>query len=522
MPKEKKTESLSDKSALLSLSSLMSKLLALVATMIVVRMLDEVSYATYKETFLAFDFLLPFLSFGLSHGLYYFLPAEKDRVRGRIMDCYTIYFFTGALFGLFIVFGGNQLLADKFNNPEIAELLYWMLPYTLITLMSECTTVIFNIMNRVRSYMLFNVVCGTFTSGSLIVAMLIFPTAKSAVIATTAARMIQGILSIILTIRISPPGSIRPSFSAMRGILAFSLPLGLAAAVGTITKQIDSLFIASMMDPADYALYSAGAHELPIIGVVVSSINAAMLPVLRRYVKEGKLQECGDMFYRATRRIASLLMPIMCFLWVWSSEFITIIFSEKYIGAVWIFRVYLSYFVLRVSVTGSIFTALGMGKYVFKRTIATCVLNSVLNYIFIKLFGAIGAALATVLSIGIIFVVSIVPTMSKSLGIPKRRTYPTAMVFFSVVIGMICAYVSKIFICDPFITKLVDWIDISGRLDISKTFDLGIYFVLSCIVFTALFAIAALTFMHKDYIWILKKLKEYFLRIFKRKKPAKE
>jgi len=98
-------KSISYKSMLLTVSNLASRIVTLIAAMVVARMLDTVAYATYKQTFLAFNFALPFLSFGLTQGLYYFIPMEKKRVRGRINDCYTVYAAAGIAFSLFILLG---------------------------------------------------------------------------------------------------------------------------------------------------------------------------------------------------------------------------------------------------------------------------------------------------------------------------------------------------------------------------------------------------------------------------------
>lgn len=532
MSKNKTDSSIANKSILLSVSSLLTKMISLISTMIIVRMLSPAAYATYKQTFLAFEVVLPFLAFGLGNGLYYYLPFEKNRIRGRMNDCYTVYFIAGVLFSLFVLLGGNVLLSERFHNPDVAPLMLYTIPYMLITLLTQCNMVIFNIFNRVKTLLVFNVVRGLGTNLALIAVMLILPSAKSVVVTYSIVNSLFGIAMIVITSRILPKDGAAPQLKSMYEMMKFSIPMGIATMIGTLSVQIDSLFISSMRTPEEFAVYTVGAHELILINVITSSICAAVTPTFRLCIAESRIGDFISLFLLSMRRMASILAPMMCFFWIWSDEFISFVYSEKYIDAVWIFRVYLLYFLLRITnVTGQVFTALGMGKYILFRSALTCVLNIILNFIFIKLFGSIGAAVATVLSGWLVFAFSISPMLKKKLKMRLRETYPTRTVVCSVGLGMAVGYVIELTAgryLVPLLLKVIDFEKIlryfgmygaEGAETVStlqSAFDLGVCGVL----FIAIYLPLAIALMKGDYAWVVDKTREIFGKIFKKKKPA--
>ena len=81
------------------------------------RVLSREELATYQQALLTYAFVAPILQLGLSQGIQYFLPTEKLRIRGRVYDLITLLAGTGAVFSVFILCSGNQLIARHFSNP---------------------------------------------------------------------------------------------------------------------------------------------------------------------------------------------------------------------------------------------------------------------------------------------------------------------------------------------------------------------------------------------------------------------
>jgi O-antigen/teichoic acid export membrane protein len=292
----------------------------------------------------------------------------------------------------------------------------------------------------------------------------------------------------------------------MKKIIVFSLPIGIAGMIGTITSQMDGLFISMMKSTEEYAVYVVAAVEVPLIGVVLSSISAAILPEMRARIASGNLKAGGEMFVIAAKRTACLTLPLMCFLALWSREFISFMYGEQYLAAAPIFTVYLLYFLTRICYTGPVFAALGMGKYILIRTLVSCGLNAIFTYFFILWIGSIGAAIGTILSGMLIMVLSIFPVLSKKIGIPKRELYPIITVIKLLVVGFMSAAISKIVVDMVFSIKSVEYadhLDVALPLFSHNVFRLGAGGVL----FFAIYVFLVLLTTRSEYDWLIIKLK---------------
>ena len=83
------------------------------------RVFDKVDYATYRQTLLVYQFVGPLLGLGLPAALFYFLPGEASRLRAVLLENLILLGALGGAFSLFLVLGGNRLIASQFSTPEL-------------------------------------------------------------------------------------------------------------------------------------------------------------------------------------------------------------------------------------------------------------------------------------------------------------------------------------------------------------------------------------------------------------------
>ncbi|WP_066175330.1 oligosaccharide flippase family protein [Bacillus marinisedimentorum] len=484
------------KALLLSVGNAINAIVAIISLMVITRYLSVNDYATYKQTFLAFNFILPILSLGLTEGLYYFLPTEKKRFSGRVMDCFVIYLFIGLIFSFFILFGGNEFIAQRFNNNEVADLMLWLIPYSLVVLLINCSSVIFNIQNRMRVFIVANLITGLFITLTLILVVILMPTAESAVVVVSLTKFVQGLIFIYLTIKVLPNDDWKPKISTIKQILYFSFPVGLTNMMGTITSQMDGLFVSVMTSPEIYAVYSIGAVEVPIIGIILGSISAAMIPEIRKLIEERHLDESSKLFILATKKVASITLPIMCFLLLWSKEFIEVMYSNEYLDSAPIFQVYLLYFLIRISFTGPVFVSLGLNKFLLLKTLISLLLNVVLTYIFISHIGAIGAAIGTILSSIIVTAFLVFPKLSKEFSVPAWQLYPFKSVVKLIFIGLLSATTVRI---------SVDYIFVRTSAIV--------LLIISIIIYMFMYLLISYKFNNSEYKWFFKNIKSGYQKM---------
>lgn len=415
----------SRKSKVLSLS-LAQGILTLVNVavgMVFARVLTVSDYGTYMQTFLAYDFAVPILTLGLPNALYYFLPGAEDE-RKTVMEILLLLLLAGVVFSVFLLCGGVLLLAERFNNQELVKTVQWMWAYPMYTFPILIISTVLVVKDKVNINAVYNVVTGLILTIALIVAVFIGRSYELPVLIRIYLPLFFFPMALYLIFKNTSGGWAHPQISSMWRMLKFSVPLGLASIFITLTLQFANIVVSALCSPEDYAIFTLGARELPVIGIITGSMATIVMADMSQKIKEGNMQEALNLFRKSALMGALLLFPIMFFLLLYAKEFIVVLFSEKYLDSVIPFGVFLLYLPIRIVFYQSAFIALGKSKIILYRAILSFILTVALCLIFTKLWGMMGTA------IGVVFVAYVwdIPynliTIGKSFNCPFYRLLP--------------------------------------------------------------------------------------------------
>ena len=279
------------KAGILASGTFMTTCVRLISAVILSRVLSMYDYATYRQTLLAYAFISPLLMLGLPQALYYFLPGENKRPRSLLMENLLLLSFMAGLFTLFLLFGGNRLLAWRFSNPNIARTLLILAPYPLFMLPASGLSACLIARNRVKQVAVFNVLSHLFMFAVVLTAVLIFRTPVAAIVGTVIGAGIVLFPALKFMFAACNVGSLLPSINGMWSQLQYAVPLGLAAIIGTISKLLDKMIVSSMCSPEQSAVYINGAIEIPLIGVLTGSVMAIIIPDLVKMHKAAQYKE---------------------------------------------------------------------------------------------------------------------------------------------------------------------------------------------------------------------------------------
>lgn len=180
-------------------------------------------------------------------------------------------------------------------------------------------------------------------------------------------------------------------------IFAFSLPVGLAAVVGTLNIEVDKLLIGWLMDTKQMAIYTNASKELPV-SFIASSITAVLLPQLARLVKKERHEEAVELWGYATVLSYICISLIAIGVFAYAEDVMALLYSEKYLPGLPVFRVYALVLLLRTTYFGIVLNAMGRTKETLYASVFSLGLNVVLNPLFFYLFGMVGPAWGTFVS----------------------------------------------------------------------------------------------------------------------------
>jgi O-antigen/teichoic acid export membrane protein len=414
----------------------------LVSAVVLSRILTIHDYATYRQTMLAYAFVAPLLTLGLPSALYYFLPGEERRPGGVLLENLIPLTAMGSIFSLFILLGGNRLLAHWFHNPDLSRTLLLLAPYPLLALPAGALGICLMARDRVKQIAAFNIASRLLLVLAVAAAGLAWRTPDAAVAATVLVALVISPVALRLMLASCRGGAWHPSVAGMWEQVKYAVPLGVAGMMGGVAVSLDKAIVSAMCAPGQFAIYANGAIEIPLISVVSGSVMAVILPDLVKSFKQGNCDELAGLWRRATEKCWVLLAPLMGFALAMAPELMSLLFSDRYVGSSRAFRVYALMLPIRATTFSAVLMATNHSRLVVAMTAIGLAANALLSIIFVTVMGPIGAAWATVLSnylmagIAVMMIARIVdvPTMRMMrwrhlLGVAVAACVPWAVVF---------------------------------------------------------------------------------------------
>lgn len=423
MVKNKKTQSKHSigKDALILTSS---RILTSVVLMMVAMILSHSStleeYGTYSLMLLIINLASSITMMGLPNSINYFLGRQDDnKERVRFISVYfTLSTFLSILTGIILVLI-TPLIEVYFKNELIKSCWFFLLtiPWSKVVLTSiENILIVYK-----KTYLLgiFKIINSLSILIGLIIVRLLNLNFITYVLTYVIIQMLFSLIVYILSKSIVGKIYIHFDVSYIKKIFIFSIPLGLASVVGTINIELDKLIIGAFFNTEQLAIYANASREMPVT-IIASVFTAVLLPQLARLMKKDEVNLSVKLWGDSVNLSYIFICFIAVGLFVYAPEVITLLYSEKYLPGVGVFRVFCLVLLLRTTYFGMILNSTGNTKFIFYSSLISLLLNMVLNYLFYLIFGFIGPAIATLITQGLTGYVQLLFT-SKRINIRLRK-----------------------------------------------------------------------------------------------------
>jgi O-antigen/teichoic acid export membrane protein len=358
---------------------------------ILARILIPAELGSYRQLFLIYQTFSALLLLGIPQSVLYFLPKlrHQDSKNEFISRAVTLVTALAFVFGI-AIFLLRGMISNVFHNPQLGSLLVLYAVYPLFMFVTQIySSVMLGIKQpyKTATFTLFSVV----TDFVLILGMaLLTKNLYYIVLGLMLSAFLQWCFAEWQLGKYRTRTTFDPDF--YRDVFQYSLPLGLSSIIGMLSVQLDKLVISGFFTPAEYAVFSVGAMELPFISILANSVNAILLPSI-----SGNPHQMSDIYRAAVRKNTLIIFPLTALFFIFAKPLITLLYSSTYAASVPYFQVYLLILPLRIATYGILFMALKKTKYVMVNSLITLGLNLVLNIILVRFMGMMGAALATVI-----------------------------------------------------------------------------------------------------------------------------
>jgi len=418
------SESRTARVLILSSGSILTALVSIFSGMVLTRLLSQHDFGTYRQAILAMTFAVPFVMLGLDRVLFTFLPKETENPRATLVENLTWLMMAGGLLSSFALLGGNHLLAKRFDNPALAPLLAWFGLYALFFIPAAAVSAGLLARQRIRTLAVYNVASRVINFLFVVGLVWFWRTPGAALLGVLAGTILNCLTGMWLMWHACPGTNWRPSAAGMRRQLLFAIPLGLGSLMGTLSASMDQMIVSMRCTPAEFAVYTVGAMEIPLISVITGSITSVVLVDYARLHQAGKLNEVLRLMQTAMTRSALILLPAMMLFWVLAPYLMQLLYGAAYAKAAVPFRIYLLLLPLRTLTFGAVFQATGSSRPILVLSTIGLVAGAVLGWLLTGWLGAAGAAVASISVSYLIYLPLSLYVLRQRLQCSVREVFP--------------------------------------------------------------------------------------------------
>ncbi len=173
--------------------------------------------------------------------------------------------------------------------------------------------------------------------------------------------------------------------------------LGIYDVLSVIFKWLDKWVILFYISVAQFAIYFNGSYEIPVFSLMLSAVGNIMLVDLSEQNSDNA-PKVKMLFKNSSLLLAAIVFPSFCFLFFYSSDFFTLIFSTKYIEAIPIFIISIFVLPLRITNFTAVLQTYSRSDLIVKGAVLDLLIAISLMLILYPLLQLKGVALAFVLS----------------------------------------------------------------------------------------------------------------------------
>jgi len=392
-----------------------------IVPLVLARILAPSVFGTYRQLLLIFTTIYGIAQLGMAESLFYFLPSDPKRGGAYAGNAMLALAAAGA--GVVVLLTSlEDSLAVALGNPALQGLAALVGGYLALMMVSAPLETI--LISRGRhtlastSYALSDVGRALLMLlpalvwrrlDALFVGAIVFAALR------LAAALVYCRRAFGAGFRVDPPD--------LGKQLAYALPLQLAAALEIVQANFHSYVVSSRFDAATFAVYSIGCLQIPLVDLIASSACGVMMVRMRERVTRGEPEAIMPIWRDTTRKLALLLVPLLCVLWITAHDLLALLFTEVYSAGVPVFRIWLGVLLLAAIPAHGPLRVLDDTRFLALQTLVKLVVVAVFTIGFLSAFGLPGAVLIA-LGAMLIGKSMLLSRLARRTGSPLSRVLP--------------------------------------------------------------------------------------------------
>ncbi len=225
-------------------------------------------------------------------------------------------------------------------------------------------------------------------------------------------------------------------------LIRFSLPLLFITLISPLMQWIDTLMLGYFRTPSEVGIYNAALPTASLLFFIPSILLTLYVPVLTDVYAQDKKEMFFSLYKRITKWIFSTNIMLLGVFYLFSANILNVLFGNDYLaGSTALMILSTGYFISYIfSTSAKILMIFKKTKIILLNTVIILLLNLLLNFYLIPLYGINGAAMATSFSLIIESILVIVE--SKFIV----NTFPFDFSYIKVLFSSIVSFISIVVI----------------------------------------------------------------------------
>jgi O-antigen/teichoic acid export membrane protein len=382
------------------------------------------------------------IPFGTVDSLYYFIP--RDREYKRQYASQAVWFL--GLSGIFILMAVSVFGNRLFSLSSLSYLLELYMPMTFYIVLMTISLPMENLLfinGNPRGSSVVTVASELLKSICIITATVLTRSLKVMMYALVffASIRLMTFFFIMFQSKLFVLPSKRIDLKKFGEHFRYSFSFGMSVAVATIRRFMHQYFVSFMFTIKDFAIYAVGSFQIPILLLTYKTVSNVLLTKISEYQRENRLDKLLEVWNNGVRKLAIIYFPVTAFFIIASREFILAFFTNQYVDSIPIFLITLFQIPFNSFPNHSILKAYAQNQFLFKLNVVFLLITAAFLYMFVSLFGIIGAALASVLSLALVNMLEIL-RIKKVTGVHLSKVIPWRVLTKVVVICVLCSLIT--------------------------------------------------------------------------------
>jgi O-antigen/teichoic acid export membrane protein len=370
-------------------------------------------YGTWSLINATISLIAPFALLGFGDAILRFLAAEKDKGRIRedfLSALFSIVLVSGIAFALLLFFLSDYLAVHIFNDIDSSyyiKLASILVPLGCISGLDSAYLITFR---KIGLLATFTVAQNAVNIGLIYISLRLGYQLTGVMLATIVVSLLFHL--IILFIILKQIGFRFPRFSHLKSFLSFGLPLTPTSAILWVINSSDRYLISYFIGVAATGIYSAAYNIGWYASFLVTPITVLLFPTITKSYDENNLSETRNFLKYSFKYFMMIAIPSAFGLSILAKPLLQVLTTPEFAvgNLVVLFVAFKAVLMGLYEISRYIIQLVKKTRLILMLLTISAVLSIVLNILLIPLMGILGAAVASLVTYGSLFIITLIVT----------------------------------------------------------------------------------------------------------------